>query len=132
MLNNDQLQHLTENERAALEDFVARLRHHYGDDLLRVVLFGSKARGDFDYESDLDLLVVVRFPDEDYWRHRKQIVDMAWEAGFEHSLVLSTVIRTPAEYDRMQHDRLLFYRNIKQDGIELWTTQPDALISEPA
>ena len=53
------LWHLTPNERAGLEAFVDCLRCRYGDDLLRVVLFGSKARGDFDDESDIDLLVVV-------------------------------------------------------------------------
>jgi predicted nucleotidyltransferase len=51
----DRLGHLTKSERAALETFVARLRQRYGDDLLRVVLFGSKARGDSDEESDLTL-----------------------------------------------------------------------------
>lgn len=123
---DDHLQHLTENERAGLEAFVARLRQRYGDNVLRVVLFGSKARGDFDEESDLDVLVVVRFPDEDYWQHWKQIVDIAWEAEFEHSVVMSTVVRTPTVYNQMQRDRLLLYRNIERDGIMLWMTQPDA------
>ncbi len=124
------LQHLTENERAALEDFVARLRQCYGDDVLRVVLFGSKARGDFDEESDLDVLIVIRFPDEGYWQHWKQIVDIAWEAEFEHSVVMSTIVRTPAVYDQMQRDRLLLYRNIERDGVALWTLQPDVPMSE--
>jgi predicted nucleotidyltransferase len=106
------------------------LRRHYGDDLLRVVLFGSKARGDFDDESDLDLLVVVRFPDEDYWQHWQQITDMAWEVEFEYGVVMTTIVKTPAEYAKMQHHRLLFYRNIERDGVTLWTMQPDALISE--
>ena len=60
--------HLKPNERAALATLVERLRQRYGDDLLRVVLFGSKARSDSD-ESDLDVLVVVRMPDDDHWRH---------------------------------------------------------------
>lgn len=51
--------HLAGHERAALSALVARLHQHYGNDLRRVVLFGSKARGDFNSESDLDVLVVV-------------------------------------------------------------------------
>ena len=69
----ERLAHLTPNERAALAALVDRLRQRYGDDLLRVVLYGSKARGDFDDESDLDVLIVVRMPDNDYWRHWREI-----------------------------------------------------------
>jgi predicted nucleotidyltransferase len=50
---DSKLAHLTENERQALAELVERLHRRHGDDLLRVVLFGSKARGDFDEESDL-------------------------------------------------------------------------------
>jgi len=56
---------LRPNERAGLAAFLERLRQRYGDDLLRVVLFGSKARGDFDTESDVDVLVVLR--ERDRW-----------------------------------------------------------------
>ncbi len=122
------LEHLTENERAALAALVERLRQRYGDDLLRVVLFGSKARGDFDEESDLDVLIVVRIPEQEYWQHWKQIVDIACSVELEYWLVLSTLIQSEAEYAQMRQWNLLINRNIEQDGIELWT-QPS---SEPS
>jgi predicted nucleotidyltransferase len=49
---DERLSHLTANERAGLAALVNRLCQRYGNDLLRVVLFGSKARGDFDDESE--------------------------------------------------------------------------------
>jgi predicted nucleotidyltransferase len=124
----DRLQHLTSNERAALDTFVARLRQRYGDDVLRVVLFGSKARGGADEESDLDVLVVVGIPEESYWQHWQQIADLAWEVEFEYGLVLSPLIRDKAAYTQMRRWNLLINRNIEQDGIELWTQLP----SEPS
>lgn len=128
MLSKDEhLQHLTENERAALGAFVARLRQRYGDDVLRVVLFGSKARGDFDDESDLDVLVVVRISEENYWQHWLQIADIAWEVEFEYDLVLSPLIKGEAAYAQMRQWNLLINRSIEQDGIELWTRLPSEL-----
>jgi len=112
--------HLTPNEWAALEGIVARLHERYGDDLLRVVLFGSKARGDFDEESDLDLLVVVRMEDEDYWRHWKEIVDMSWKVEFDYDLVFTLIIKDENDYARMKNWNLLFNRNVDHDGIVLW------------
>ncbi len=131
MLQHDHLQHLSTNERAALAAFVARLRQQYGDDLLRVVLFGSKSRGDADEESDMDVLVVVRVPVEDYGQHCQQIFDLAWEVEFEHDfLALSPLVKDEAAYAQMKEWNLLINRNIEQDGIELWL--PSALPLVPA
>lgn len=48
-----------ESYRPFLETFVARLRKHFGEDvILAVTLFGSVARGEAAADSDLDLLVV--------------------------------------------------------------------------
>ncbi|MCL4299826.1 MAG: nucleotidyltransferase domain-containing protein [Anaerolineae bacterium] len=118
--------HLTSNERAALMALVDRLRQGYGNDLLRVVLFGSKARGDFDEESDLDVLIVVRM--DDYWRHWNEIIKTTYDLELTYNLVFSFIIKDEREYALMRRWNLLLNRNIEQDGIELWTSQP----SEPS
>ena len=46
--------------RAALAEAKARLEAIYGDRLVRIVLYGSRARGDARPNSDVDLLVVLR------------------------------------------------------------------------
>jgi len=120
--------HLTPNERVALMTLVDRLHQRYGEDLLRVVLFGSKARGDFDDESDLDVLIVVRMPDDNYWRHWNEIVTTTYDLELTYSVVFSFIIKDEPEYALMRQWNLLLNRNIEQDGIELWTSQP----SEPS
>ena len=125
---DSKLVHLKENERRALAELVERLRQRYGDDLLRVVLFGSKARGDFDEESDLDVLAVVKhIPDETYWRHRNEIIENTYEIELNHDVVFSLLVLDEAEHSRMRQWNLLIDRNIARDGIDLWTSQP----SEP-
>ncbi len=115
--------HLTTNERIALVALVDRLRQRYDDDLLRVVLFGSKARGDFDEESDLDLLIVVRMPDDDYRRYWNEIVNGTYDIELQHDVVFSFIIKDEPQYALMRQWNLLLNRNIEQDGIELWTSQ---------
>lgn len=128
-LNEHLPDHLTPNERAALVELVTRLRQRYGDDLLHIVLFGSKARGDFGKESDLDLFIVVDIPDKDYRRHWRQIVDMVWEVEFEYDIVTSLIIKDERSYETMRRHGLLLYSNIQQDGIALWTKRPGEFIS---
>jgi predicted nucleotidyltransferase len=120
--------HLASNERAALIALVDRFHQRYGEDLLRVVLFGSKARGDFDEGSDLDLLIVVRMPDDNYWQHWNEIVTTTYDLELTYSVVFSFIIKDEPEYALMRQWNLLLNRNIEQDGIELWTSQP----SEPS
>jgi predicted nucleotidyltransferase len=47
-----------------LKAILAELRSHfeeiYGDRLVKMVLFGSQARGDADADSDIDVLVVLK------------------------------------------------------------------------
>jgi len=84
----------------SLVDAVATdLRALYGDRLVRLLVFGSRGRGDAEEESDLDLLVVLdelespwvelRRMDEVLWRHteRSGVTVSAWPvsiAEFDH------------------------------------------------
>jgi hypothetical protein len=115
------LSHLLSNERAALAALVHRLHQRYGDDLLYVVLFGSKVRGDSDEESDIDVLVVVRMSNDDYWRHRRQLSAIAGHLDLEYDVILSTLLMDEPEFIEMRRANLLLNRSIQQDGIELWT-----------
>ena len=56
---NTLLRHLTGREKRALAEYLRCLKEEYGDTVVRVVLYGSKVRGDCDEESDLDLLIVI-------------------------------------------------------------------------
>jgi len=51
-----------ESERAIIADIKSRLAETFGDRLTGVVLYGSRARGDAQPDSDMDLLVLLRGP----------------------------------------------------------------------
>lgn len=52
----------------------------------RVIVFGSRARGDNDNESDLDVFIELPELTPNIHQH---IIDIAWEIGFENGLVIS-------------------------------------------
>lgn len=51
--------HLSPTETDALADFLERARALLGEELLEARLFGSRARGEGDEESDLDVALIV-------------------------------------------------------------------------
>ncbi len=116
--------HLTPNERTGLATFVNRLYQCYKTHLLEVVLFGSKARRDFDEESDLDVLVVVHMSDNHYWEYWHEIVDIAADVGLTYGLVISSIVKDARDYTEICAHQSLLARNLERDGIALWTTRP--------
>jgi len=119
-MGND-LKHLAKRERAALEEYLRRLRQEYEDQVLRVTLFGSKVRGDFDEESDVDLLIVIRSDDRCTYR---PIERMGTDIALKYGVVLSELIMGPRRYELNRQYRSPLYRNIEREGVELWMKTP--------
>ena len=115
------LRHLNSREKAAISEFVARLREKYADEVMLVVLFGSKVRGDFDEESDLDVLVVVQNGD---WRFRDEVALAAFDPMLEHDVIIMPLVIDLEHYQWLQRYRVPLYRNIQAEGVELWTRTP--------
>lgn len=80
----------------------------------RVVVFGSRARGDADFESDLDVLVLV---DEISPGTRSVISDCAWETGFEAGVVITPVVMTVDEAENSPERYSLFMTAIRNEGL---------------
>ena len=75
-------------EKTILEQFKTRLRERL--QVYKIILFGSRARGDADPQSDLDVVVVL--DDGIDASAREYVSDCAWEAGFRHGIVVVPVV----------------------------------------
>jgi len=79
---------------------------------VRVIMFGSQARGDAGKESDIDLLVILPVIDA---KTTRLASDIAWEVGFDAGRVISAIPDTKEQMKRFAF--LPFYQNIKREGI---------------
>jgi len=108
--------YLVGERREALAQFLARLEGECADDIKRVILFGSAARGDADAESDVDLMIVTRGGIETLRRIRQWCLD-------HHFDWISAIIYAEEMYQEDQRFKPPLYVNIRRDGIELWDSQ---------
>jgi predicted nucleotidyltransferase len=75
----------SENE-AALAQFAANVRRHYGNRLHGLYLFGSRARGDHRPDSDADVAVILQDGDWVEWQERRVLNQLAYDPSLESGL----------------------------------------------
>jgi len=107
---------LTDQERRSVTEFVERVRQQFDGQLVSAILFGSRARGEAQPDSDMDILVVMSSADPQV---RRAIRDLAVEVWLEHGLYLSTRVWSQAHWRELEALQTLLYRNIRRDGINL-------------
>jgi predicted nucleotidyltransferase len=102
----------TKSDERILTQFAAAVRSRFPE--ARIWAFGSRVRGDFTEESDLDVCVVLRALDEAI---DETIMGIAWEIGFEHDVVISTVTYSEEEFERGPCSASGLVRSIREDGL---------------
>jgi predicted nucleotidyltransferase len=103
---------LTKGEKKALERAIELLKEGYP--LKRVILFGSKARGGFDDQSDLDLLVVTSRAL--HWKEEKAIVETLFEIGLQYDVIFSSLFASETEWEGGLFTEFPIYKEIIRDG----------------
>jgi len=107
---------LTPREQQALDAFKARLLHTFNGGVARLLLFGSKARGDAHQRSDVDLLLVLRRDDR---RAQDALADMTLDIMMEYHIDLSVMTLSQREFRRLSQPPTSFMYTVLHDGIRL-------------
>ena len=109
------LAYLNHYERKVIKSFVKEIREKLGDDILDIRLFGSKARGDFQEDSDVDVFILIKKKGE----VREAIGDIAADYFFETNVPLAPVVYSLFEYKKNEELGSLFFENVKKEGTTL-------------
>jgi len=98
-----------------LQDFlngIARVRPR----ISRLILFGSRARGSHQVDSDYDLLLVVA-------KKEKDLLDAFYEAVMDvlltHGRLISLKVYEDREFVRLQELQTPFMKRIAEEGVPL-------------
>ena len=95
------------------------LHRIYGTKLVRVVLFGSYARGDYTDSSDIDVLVVADAEGLELARLRKEMVHLTFETNLTNDVEIEPVLMKYADYRRWEMVHPLL-EAVRRDGVKLY------------
>ena len=79
-------------------------------------LYGSYARGDFNPESDIDILLTVDLEQAEIAKHRNDVAKVTSRLSLEHDITVSVTVK-PLEQFRRYQTALPYYRNVVREGI---------------
>jgi predicted nucleotidyltransferase len=98
--------------RAVADD----LRTLFGERLIAVYVFGSRARGDNEIDADLDLLVVLDTVD-DPWAEHHRMDEILWR----HTLASGTVVTAlPVARARFDHPDEPVLIRARAEAVAVW------------
>lgn len=89
----------------------------YGEYLVKIVLYGSYARGEQTNESDVDIALFLKAGNTE--EMHDEMTDIVVDCELEQGVTLSVVPVEFEEYTKWKQT-LPFYKNIDKEGIVLW------------
>jgi predicted nucleotidyltransferase len=111
-----ELKYLTEEEKKAVGEIKERILSIPGIKLRGFYLFGSKARGDYDPESDVDLAIIVDGLDR---KTKRKIIDIVSEIETKYIVVVSSLVLSLKDFsDLKEHERRIAL-DIEREGLPL-------------
>jgi predicted nucleotidyltransferase len=101
------------------EKITQGVRELLGDKLHRIILYGSYARGDYDEESDIDIMVLADILDEDWYLFERGINGIINPIELDYNILISVYIKNRHSFEELT-PILPFYRNVVTEGVELY------------
>ncbi|MDE2927721.1 MAG: nucleotidyltransferase domain-containing protein [Acidobacteriota bacterium] len=101
-------------EQTWLEKYRKALKERHRGAVLRMVIYGSKARGDAHQDSDIDVLIIVKNEANGLKRPLRRI---GYDLAATSWAVPSIMAYTQAEWERLATLQSTFREAVERDGV---------------
>jgi uncharacterized protein len=107
---------MNERDRGLLLDLRKKIPVELAKHIQRLLVFGSRARGESTKDSDLDVLVLV---DEKTPDIVKRLEDIAYQIMWDHDFmpIISLKVIESSKYNNALNKGFSFYKYIEKEGI---------------
>ena len=107
----------TQKVKQLLQASEIELRKIFKDKLKKIILFGSYSRGDYDDESDVDVMALIDDPKPK--KYDDIILDVEVDLSIAFDIVLTIFVEAESEYQEARLYKPLL-KAIEQEGIEIY------------
>ncbi len=107
---------MDDRDRALLIEFKSRMTPELARHLRRVIIFGSRARGEAGEDSDLDVVALV---DRNTPEIERGLEDIAYQVMWDHDFkpIISLKVFEESHYSDALKRGFSFYRHVETEGV---------------
>ena len=109
---------LAQKSLSILTQVTLEAKRIFGDSLCSVLLYGSYARGDYDDESDMDIMILVDIPREKLSLYKKPFLKLTSDLGLIHDILITVTLKDRHTFEKYL-DAVPFYQNVKKEGVAI-------------
>jgi predicted nucleotidyltransferase len=95
-----------------LKDLKSQLQQRFGDDIRKVILFGSQISDKPSKDSDFDILIILKKKPD--WRYRKLISNCCYEIDLKYNIVTDTHILSESELKTLRGKQPVFLNAVRK------------------
>ena len=90
-----------------------------GNKIYKIIMYGSYARGDFEDDSDVDIMMLLDCPRSELQMYLNEVNIISSDIGLENNVMISLLLNDKDTfYDKME--LFPFFQNIEKDGVVLY------------
>ncbi len=101
-----------------LEEFLEEIKQILGNRLKKIILYGSYARGDYNKNSDIDIMILTDLTSEEISKYSLLIWEKCADIEIDKGIVISPLIRNLDDFNSWLNVKP-FYMNIANEGVVL-------------
>lgn len=114
------MQTIPNNIKQIIREFTIKSKELLGNHLKQMILYGSYARGDFNENSDIDIMILIDMKDRELENYYEKIIELAYdiESENEFKIHLSPLVKNIDKFNYWL-DTIPFYMNVEREGVSL-------------
>lgn len=111
---------ISKNINNIINEFIEGVNKILGNRVKQIILYGSYARGDFNKDSDIDIMILTDLTDDEIVEYRKKIWSYAYdiESANNFEIEISPLLKNIDKFNYWLEAKP-FYMNIQKEGVIL-------------
>lgn len=102
-----------------MNQYILSIQKIYGSHLRQVILYGSYARGDYNAESDIDVMILLDLSDLDIKKYRHRLSDITYDFNMDYDIEIKPIAKNESHYQKWI-ENYPFYASVNRDGVTLY------------
>ena len=109
---------MSTNIQEILKLYRQQLENVLDNQIKKIILFGSYARGDFKINSDIDVMILVDTSTLEMPKCENKIYDLTYDFNCEHDIEIMPVVQDMNHFNYWK-ESYMFYRNVDKEGVTI-------------